>query len=745
MADYFEYAVITKKGSTIDYFDEYLLKDTSQEDATITQYFPNRIVTKEKDYNNPRIKTYQLSKEEASQLKAHPDLFDVEIVIPDDQLFSTSSRVNITPDVIQDGLHTALIFGVQANSTQYPSFIAPNDYSSPGMYHTASAPINWGLKFHTQYPKMGEVDWEELYQYDSVNNVYLTSSDFTSTTSSLGYPYTLDGTGVDIVIMDGGVKPHPEFFDENGNLRIVQYDWFQHIPNALGITFEQFYDFDNWSTDHGTHVASIAAGKYCGWAKNATLYDARIFGNRKLSSADAFEAIRHFHISKSVDPTTGRKRPTVVNCSWSINVYVIGSTSGEVDGTTTYQYFPPTHITQIYYKGQSLNLTGNDNQPTKAHNIRHNRKYDLTNPTQYSMFFKQYNALQTVLSEQCTDEGIFICKSAGNEQTILVREYDPDQPEKYNEIYNSYITMDQNIEIAGLGAFIPAGDPIYTNRLDLQNPNIILVGSIAPYITMQGPQINDPSHPANGSYTYDIWGYPRDAAYLFNFISLGSPYNHIYPKYWDPNNPRERTTFEEKRGIGSGSAFPGWNALKEEGYLTISPFSNVGPAVDVNAAGSHIAAAIWQDNDTGISYAQNNYIDFRNYDPNYTPDPNISPDLNEVEYMWMKSGTSMSTPQIAGVAALYLQMNPGATSKQFKQFLSQSASTSPRLQLFSEDPENRIDYTGSMFEEDLIRTNTTPVPNGQMFYSDSQTTALNGAPRWVLHWPYSLPNPGSVT
>jgi hypothetical protein len=55
-----------------------------------------------------------------------------------------------------------------------------------------------------------------------------------------GFPYTLDGTGVDVVIMDSGIQTdHPEFFDSQGVSRVQLIDWYQAagIPGSQNVNF----------------------------------------------------------------------------------------------------------------------------------------------------------------------------------------------------------------------------------------------------------------------------------------------------------------------------------------------------------------------------------------------------------------------------------------------------------------------------------------------------------------------------
>lgn len=71
------------------------------------------------------------------------------------------------------------------------------------------------------------------------------------------------------------------------------------------------------SNNHATAVASVIAGDTQGWARDANIYNLRYDLFDTYTPAEyLIDYIRQFHLTKSINPTTGRKNPTLVNNSW---------------------------------------------------------------------------------------------------------------------------------------------------------------------------------------------------------------------------------------------------------------------------------------------------------------------------------------------------------------------------------------------------------------------------------------------
>ena len=278
-----EYIVVLNPDIDFAQFNQEMIDNTG------AGVIPNRTV----DVANPRPGSqrsthYSLTDEEAEELKNDPRVRDVEI--PPEQ----RNDIEEEPYASQSG-----------------DFRKSSSHS--GNY------LNWGMRRCMQS-----------------TNPYGTSS------SNPGgdFTYTLDGTGVDVVIQDYGIQAdHPEFNDADGVSRVQQIDWY----TESGISGTQSASHYTDTGGHGTHVAGTACGLTYGWAKNARIY---FVNNTHISSSDRFDVIKGWHNNKPIDSATGYKRPTIVNMSWGwYNPSGIGNSYD--------------NITSIVYRGATYN-SGND-------------------------------------------------------------------------------------------------------------------------------------------------------------------------------------------------------------------------------------------------------------------------------------------------------------------------------------------------------------------------------------------------
>lgn len=146
------------------------------------------------------------------------------------------------------------------------------------------------------------------------------------------------GKNVDVIIVDGHINPnHPEFtvnVDGTGGSRVNQFDWYtlNSIASSLDddtaalLSGSYIYptNFDDGNTsrtddnNHGAHVAGTVAGNTQGWARDATIYNISPYSTNAnvLNSLIMWDYIRAFHKTKSINPSTGKRNPTICNCSY---------------------------------------------------------------------------------------------------------------------------------------------------------------------------------------------------------------------------------------------------------------------------------------------------------------------------------------------------------------------------------------------------------------------------------------------
>ena len=194
-----EYVVTVKKGIDWEEVHADLIEDTTSREGLDPNIVPTRQVAVAKlRQTNTRSTHYLLEPSEAEGLKNDTRILDVQ-----DESFATKQ----------------------------PSKIQTGDFSRSGS--DSGNKINYGLALHTNSA-----------------NVYNNST----SDPGLDYNYVLDGTGVDVVIIDTGIQgDHPEWQDANGVSRLKEINWFSESGVSGTHPQNMYRDKDG----HGTHLSLI--------------------------------------------------------------------------------------------------------------------------------------------------------------------------------------------------------------------------------------------------------------------------------------------------------------------------------------------------------------------------------------------------------------------------------------------------------------------------------------------------------
>ena len=114
------------------------------------------------------------------------------------------------------------------------------------------------------------------------------------------------------------------------------------------------YQYDNYSSsnNHATHVAGIIGGGTQGWARDAEIYNLRhdtggFNPGTYTPSAYLIDYVRAWHAQKSINATTGKVNPTIVNCSWGMGVDIYGINNPYTGGIYS-------AVSKIYYRGSTI-------------------------------------------------------------------------------------------------------------------------------------------------------------------------------------------------------------------------------------------------------------------------------------------------------------------------------------------------------------------------------------------------------
>lgn len=305
---------------------------------------------------------------------------------------------------------------------------------------------------------------------------------------------TASGRNVDVVIVDSHINPdHPEFavnVDGTGGSRVNQINWFSY-SSALGYSTNANYDYSTGTSSHGTHVAGTTAGNTQGWARDANIF------NMTFSSTDSgvsswstklWDYLRYFHKNKSINPSTGRRNPTITNHSWG----------------SSYTSTLLSNTTSVTYRGTTTDLSSMTS--TQKRNAL------ISNGCPVVSFSSMYrvparNASVDADIQDAINDGVIVISAAGNSY------WNCDIPSGVD--YNNYIVYSGSDRYHSRGSSPSAAD------------NVICVGSISSKVSEYK------SNFSNWGKRVEIWAPGTD---IISGVKNTSVPSHYTPIVADPRN-----------------------------------------------------------------------------------------------------------------------------------------------------------------------------------------------------------------
>lgn len=259
-----------------------------------------------------------------------------------------------------------------------PHWSRTGNFSKSGAQN--SSHLNWGL--------IRNLDQFTVPGWGSDN-----IPDFTTTASTI-----YDGTGVDIVIVDGFILPnHPEFAvnaNGSGGSRFNAFNWFSLNPIVNGSPAGTYvYAPSGYGGDdnsHGSHVAGIAAGNRQGWASGAEIFNLYIYGG---SPGQGITGSNYIDYIRAWNSTKGNSNPTIVNNSWG-----------------SYYAFYWNQITSVTWRGNLYTPAGANWTPAELDT------YGLVDrDNALTILYVEYWSAAAIADVQdAINEGIIFVGAAGN-------------------------------------------------------------------------------------------------------------------------------------------------------------------------------------------------------------------------------------------------------------------------------------------------------------------------------------------
>lgn len=247
-----------------------------------------------------------------------------------------------------------------------------------------------------------------------------------------------DGMHVDVVIVDDPVSYDCAEWNSpsTGSSRFVQYQWFNQLNGYVGSIDDDgqtlptgnitYYQNSVNPTYHGNHVTGTACGRYYGWAREANIYNMAVTDSyssgQQFGALVIFDYLRAFHRYKAINPTTGKRNPTITNHSYGGIIFMPNNNLTFAD------------LTSVYYRG----VTYSSGNPPAGGWTQAN--VESTFGIRFGVdVYPSYSSAIAADVQDAIEDGIVVIGAAGNDNLMMAEVGDSD--------YDNYMTVN------GVGSF----------------------------------------------------------------------------------------------------------------------------------------------------------------------------------------------------------------------------------------------------------------------------------------------------
>lgn len=498
-----------------------------------------------------------------------------------------------------------------------------------------------------------------------LNNLARTATNVDAVHAGTDLPSQYTGEGVIIGIFDGGFDAnHINFYDAAQSASRVDRLWKFTTNESTGKTTSRTYtnstvgSFTTDDTDetHGTHVLGIATGAY---AKGSTDYSGMAPGARiAISCGQGYDEEILQGVNNIIDYAEQQGKPCVINMS-------LGTNLGHHDGTDVFN----KAIDRLAERAPICIAAGNEGDLDIAI-----KKTLTSGDLEMKTFLIPNSSLQGIDSNYQAVGDVEILGEDNSEFDVTIGIYSTTSRKL---VY----TLDA---VAGTWKYVAGADSEYSGVTDSTFDTAFDAESY--FGVIKG--ISSDNNRYIAYVSFNLYKNSSSTRYLPAIIVKGKA-GKRYEMYGDgiytDFTSRNVAGWDDPTGDGTINDMAcGKNTIIVGGYATrnSSPYSGqtVGDVLDYSSWGTladgrnlpHICTP----GQALISSFSKYYVENSNYYDSYSEPKKATVTANGRKHYWSHmGGTSMATPVMTGVAALWLQANPNLTPAQIREIAVQTAVT----------------------------------------------------------------------